>query len=138
MRTPLIVLAVFLVASTEMDAGAAKANFLLEQVRTENRENLGRLSIGMEKQKVLEIMGTETVKYRKYFIVNNPFRTEIMISADGKTTLEVLFYYTDKKRADRAITADELTPLVLKEGKLIGWGQSFTDQTKEIYELRIR
>jgi hypothetical protein len=37
-------------------------------------------------------------------------------------TFELLLYYTNKKLADGAITDDELTPLVVMDGKLDGWG----------------
>ena len=33
----------------------------LDQVRTKNRENLVRLSIGMPKSEVLQVMGAETI-----------------------------------------------------------------------------
>jgi len=115
-------------------AGAGK-------VRNKNRENLNRLSVGMTKEEVLKVMGTKTLRGGGIYgtgKISNPYRTETLLSGDGKTTLEVLFYYTDKKKADGAITDDELTPLVLKEGKLIGWGWSFIDQAKQIYEIRIR
>jgi len=34
----------------------------------------------------------------------------------------LLFYYTDLKAADNAITDDELTPVVLMDNKVVGWG----------------
>jgi hypothetical protein len=109
----------------------------LDKVRTTNRENLMRLSIGITKQEALNIMGTGTVRTGDYPpTVNNPYRSEIL-QGTGKT-FEVLYYCTDIKRADGAITDDELTPLVFDNNKLIGWGWSFLEDNKNKYEIRVR
>ena len=102
-----------------------------------NRENLMKLSIGMNKQEVLNIMGTnsERVDFGT-FKVTNPYRSEIMQGKDK--TFEILYYYTDCKALDGAITDDELTPLVFDNGKLIGWGNSFLQSNIQKYEIRIR
>jgi hypothetical protein len=55
--------------------------------------------------------------------VPNPYRSEI--KKVGNKNYEILFYYTDIRKQDGAITDDELTPLVLEDGKLIGWGWFF-------------
>jgi len=72
-------------------------------------------------------------------LINNPYRTETLKGIDGQI-YEVLFYYTDIKKADEAITDDELTPILIKDGKLVGWGWSFLNQnvTKYHYKLDIR
>ena len=36
--------------------------------------------------------------------------------------MELLYYHTDLKTHDGAVTDDELTPVVLLGGKVIGWG----------------
>ncbi len=91
-----------------------------------NRKNLMKLSIGMSKQEVLNIMGTKTM-HILYGAVNNPYRSEMLRLENGKT-LELLYYYTDIKRRDNCITDDELTPLVFHNGELIGWGWSFVQE----------
>lgn len=116
-------------------AGCATAS----GVRVMNRENLLRLSIGMTKQEVLNTMGTKTFEIYGDGVdtkINNPYRSEI-IPDEGKN-LEVLYYYTDVKQTDGAVTDDELTPLVLDQGKLIGWGWSFLHDNVKKYELRMR
>ncbi len=92
----------------------------LDAIRTQNRQRLLSLSPGMSKQEVLSIMGTKTIKARADdgSIINNPYRTE-MYRSQGHT-FELLLYYTDKKRIDYAITDDELTPLIIMDGKLDG------------------
>ena len=51
---------------------------------------------------------------------------------------EVIYYVTDVKNDDGAITDDELTPLVFDEGNLIGWGWSFLQNNVQKYEIRMR
>ena len=112
----------------------------LEEVRSENRTNLMKLEIGMSKSDVLSIMGADEKKlwggigYSQR--ISNPYRSEILESNAGP--MELLYYYTDLKKQDGAITDDELTPLLFKDGKLIGWGWSFLDDSVEKYEIRIR
>ena len=128
-------------------------------VRTQNREGLSQLSVGMTKTEVLEIMGTETIQtYLKPALpsgkgtmkipdqikaryrgerINNPYRTETSQTADG-IFVEILLYYTDRQAQDRAITNDELTPLVIEGGVLAGWGWSYLDENVEKYRIELR
>jgi hypothetical protein len=130
----------------------------VDTVRTQNRENLSRLVVGQDKATVLQVMGTETIetysapalasgrfygpipevtrmKYRDQRI-NNPYRTETSRTPAG-IPVEILFYYTDRK-ADGGVTNDELTPLVLEEGVLVGWGWSYLDRNVEKYQIEMR
>lgn len=107
----------------------------LDSIRLVNRQRLLQLSIGMSKQDVLKVMGTKT-ETDGFQSINNPYRSETL-RGENKT-LEVLYYYTDIKKSDGAITDDELTPLVFDDGKLIGWGWSFFEDTAKKYEIRIR
>lgn len=93
----------------------------------------------MSKDDVLGIMGTKTVRaYQKgkAIEITNPYRNEILRGKDK--ILEVVYYVTDVKKDDGAITDDELTPLVFEDGKLTGWGWSFLDDAVKKYEIRIR
>jgi hypothetical protein len=117
---------------------------LMEQARMENRQKLIRLSIGMTKAEVLEVMGTRTMVLRstadietEVFRINNPYRVESAKDTLGQT-YEILFYYTDLKKTDGIITDDELTPLVIKDGQLIGWGWTFLGDTIKRYQIDIR
>ena len=130
-----------------------------DTVRTQNRERLSQLSVGMTKAEVLGVMGTETIqtytqpalssgkgttripdeikaRYRGERI-NNPYRTETSHTADGPF-VEILLYYTDRQSADDAITNDELTPLVIEAGVLAGWGWSYLDENVEKYRIDLR
>ena len=43
----------------------------------------------------------------------------------------MLYYHTDLKTPDGAVTDDELTPVVLIEDKVIGWGWILVRRLKE-------
>lgn len=118
----------------------------LEQLRTENQQNLMKLTVGMTREEVMKIMGTSTVTARDSFLdiqygrvtpaATNPYRSETL---QGKEKVfAVLYYYTDIKKDDRAITDDELTPMVFDDDKLIGWGWSFLNANVQKYEIRLR
>ncbi len=104
-------------------------NFYLDTsdlLRTQNAENIKKLSVGMRKDVVMELMGTEPSK-GVFMWIDNPYRTETVTGQNGQT-YEVLYYYSDLKQRDDRITDDELTPLVFEGGKLIGWGYPFLDR----------
>jgi Protein of unknown function (DUF3192) len=108
-----------------------------EYVRSLNRGNLIQLALGMTKAEVLSTMGTATYVTDTGLTITNPYRSEIL-RGKNNAVFEILFYYTDVKRADDAITDDELTPVILEEGKVVGWGWLFLQDTANTYELRLR
>ena len=121
----------------------------MSTITAPNRINLSKLSIGMNKVKVIEIMGNKSFVgiVREYVgalgrstntrvSITNPYRSEILQGKDK--TFEVIYYVTDVKNNDYAIADDELTPLVFDNGKLIGWGWSFLQDNVQRHELRIR
>jgi len=108
--------------------GCAASN---EQLRTKNRENLLRLSLGMKKFEVLQIMGTQTVN-----TINNPYKVETPRGKDDQL-YEVLFYHTELKNKDGIITDNELTPIVFRDNGLIGWGWAFLSGIVPNYQFQI-
>lgn len=121
------------------------------QIRSKNRKNIVKLYRGMSKQTVLYVMGhkqlyaklDEKGRFQKKseqekIYINNPYKTEVLRGKDKskERLFEVVYYYTDKKKNDNKITDDELTPLVMEEGRLIGWGWSFLETTKKEYRIR--
>jgi hypothetical protein len=108
---------------------AGCGNFYLDTsdlLRTQNAENIRKLTVGMRKEVVMQLMGTEPSK-GVFMWIDNPYRTETVTGQDGQI-YEVLYYYTDLKKRDDKITDDELTPLVFTDGKLVGWGYPFLDR----------
>ncbi len=105
-----------------------------EQVQSDNRAKLFRIEPGQTRQQVLEEMGTEPQTYTKGAfrsdgIVPNPYDSETHVLGGGE--IEILYYATNVSNNDGVITDDEITPLVLVDGILVGWGwtylQTFTD-----------
>jgi hypothetical protein len=123
MRTPLLVLLL---------AGCAT----LDSVRATNRSHLNTLMLGMTREQALAVMGTGTTRTRDGGRITNPYRSE-SYEAQGQR-IDVLFYYTDLKARDAAITDDELTPIVLVDGKVDGWGWSYWQALVQRYEIRVR
>ena len=101
----------------------------LERFRGMNRENIMKLSEGMTKAQVMEVMGTKTGggKYGEPR-VSNPYKSEIIIE-DG-VRYEVLYYYTDIDSSiyisnPSMVREGDLAPVILKDGKVAGWGRGF-------------
>lgn len=121
-------------------AGCASLGYVtLDDVRNKNRENLSQLVIGMEKSEVLQVMDTETITATEFignpypwtiknYKISNPYKVEVLKTKKDGQIYEVLFYYTDIKKNDGAITDDELIPLIIKDGKLQGWGWVFFNE----------
>ena len=91
-----------------------------------NRINLSKIAIGMDKEQVMDIMGNEPIQAKCCFWkvpIANPYKTEILQGQNK--SFEVLYYFTDAPDTDCKISEDNLTPLVFLDGDLIGWGDSF-------------
>ncbi|MGV7235098.1 MAG: DUF3192 domain-containing protein [Nitrosomonadaceae bacterium] len=96
-----------------------------DEVAKKNRTQLNHLKLTMTKHEVINLMGVESVVTGGTPAeITNPQRTEEIKSRNGRV-YEVLFYYTQVNSRDGLITDDELTPIVLENGKVIGWGYAF-------------
>lgn len=124
-----------------------------EDFRTQNQDRLAHLRVGMQRDEVISIMGTDsmhplgtessgairtaedTMGVQQVQIpigargpkLYNPMRTATYAQADR--TWEVLFYYSRLAEDDGVITDDELTPVVLEDGYLAGVGWTYWNQT---------
>lgn len=115
-------------------------------LRASNRSHLGQLQVGMGRDQVVQMMGTQgatSCRAEGPFlsclateVANNPYRTSGFV-ADNKM-YDVLHYWTDVKQADGVITDDELTPLLFENGKLVGWGRELVETAVKKHEIRIR
>ncbi len=118
-------------------AGACASGF--ETVQSENRAKLYLLERGQTREQVLEEMGTEPQEYNKGVlssgVVQNPYDSETHIAGGEK--IEVFYYATHIKNSDGVITSDELTPLVLVDDVLVGWGWKYLAAFTEQYDLRL-
>ncbi len=103
-----------------------------ERLVQRNQAALTRLEPGMPRSEVEDTM--ESALYflreggnRRRVRVPNPYRENAFERSDGSRA-ELLFYYTDKVGNDGVVTEDELTPLALEEGRLVGWGWPFVEK----------
>ena len=83
-----------------------------------NRKNLNNLEVGMSKTQVLEIMG-------------NPYRRE----AEGQ--YEWLLYQTEEYDYAWQSESDYLTPLLIKDDILVGWGKNLWTTKEQKYDVKI-
>ena len=90
----------------------------------QNRKNLNLLEVGMTKAQVIEIMGS-------------PYRRE------AESNREWLLYQTEGKDFSlgqgRIPKPDSewLTPLLIQDGKLIGWGSSYWTNKEQKFDIKI-
>lgn len=100
-------------------ASPATAQSLRELVNA-NQTNLAKLQVGMSKAAVLKLMGTAEAQTRDG-AVRNPFRSEMFVASGAQ--VEVLSYVTRVNRKFAPIGDAELTPVILRDGKVVGWGR---------------
>jgi hypothetical protein len=115
----------------------------ISKIRTRNAQTLTRLEVGMTRDQVLDLMGREPVTVEvpmedtfERVDIPHPYRTE-SYHAQGRR-FEVLYYLTSETARDLAITDDELTPIVLVDGRVDGWGWGFWNDQVRRYEIRVR
>lgn len=80
-----------------------------ERIEQANRDAIARLDIGRSLNSVLSDMGTPEFD-EKLALTSGAYR--------------VLYYRTHRVASDGMTTRDECTPLVFRDGELIGWGES--------------
>ena len=96
-----------------------------EVMLTRNRGSLIKLSLGMDKAQVMNTMGTFQGKDGDV-IVPNPSKSEMMTK--GTDTFELLFYMTEHYPPFNHIRDSQATPVVLKNGKVTGWGWGMANE----------
>ena len=108
----------------------------LEMIQSTNRSNLNKISLGMTKSEVLNIMCTITISSCEGLYMNSPYRSET--TNHNGIDFEIHFFFTDTKKSDNSITDDELTPVVYLNGKVVGYGWSYLKENIKKYQLDIR
>jgi len=68
--------------------------------------------------------------------VQNPLKREMYPA--GEDMFDILFFYTRRLVADGAITDEETSPVVFKNGRLDGWGWLYWENTARQFNIRIR
>lgn len=95
--------------------GASTYHTLLE----ENQANIQKISIGQTKEQVVQIMGTKEGDIKSTH-VTNPYSREIFTK--GTDQYEILYYLTRKYPAFTPVKRSQATPIVIKNGKVVGVG----------------
>ncbi|ALU44552.1 DUF3192 domain-containing protein [Pseudoalteromonas rubra] len=95
------------VAVTDGEINGSHYGWKKEQ--KQNREKISQLKMGTEYQSVLNKLGT-------------PDFTDML--SKGDTVYQVLYFATNSKHSDGVVTKDECTPLLFKDSKLVGFGDT--------------
>jgi hypothetical protein len=140
----LSLIGVILSGALSLAACAALNQANTEKFAEDNMERLQMLSLGMTKDLVLGTMGIESIQRcvqatggicQEFETIANPYRRS-QSEINGKV-YDVLYYYTNNrvddrwyyyralKKRDADVHQSQLTPVVLENGRLIGWGQDF-------------
>jgi hypothetical protein len=87
-----------------------------------NAYNLKRLEPGMSREDVYAVMGMPDL-YDMYETVDRNY-------------VAVFYYYTRTQINDGAAAKNECTPVVIRNGKLVGWGYPYLEKLKEFQYLK--
>ncbi|MCL1114144.1 MULTISPECIES: DUF3192 domain-containing protein [Shewanella] len=95
-----------------------KSHDYWEKQQDKNRSLLAGLSLSMTSEQVQALMGTADFSeaYTK------------ADSANNEQAIKVLFYRTQWAKGDGKTTKDECTPVVFKNNRLVGWGDTALQQ----------
>ncbi len=96
-------------AITVNDGAESKREADWRERQAHNRHEITHLEIGMSREDVLDRLG-------------QPDISEAFVG-DG-AEFRILYYRTQHNRSDGKTTRDETTPLVFRDGRLEGWGQT--------------
>ena len=100
-----------------------------------NSARLLYLQVGMSESQVFGIMGTTNARD-----INNPH--DVSLFASGKDAITVIYYYTNYSNNylpyySCKICSHNLKPIILLNGKLIGWGNEALRRVVDRYDLEI-
>ncbi|UCG38350.1 MAG: DUF3192 domain-containing protein [bacterium] len=101
-------------------------------VETPPREGVGEtgpggIVVGMTREQVVQAMLQEVQALQMAGRVRNPYATLFIPGRDGET-LEVMYYYVTMKKGDNVVTSDEMVPVILKGGRVAGWGWELLEE----------
>jgi hypothetical protein len=92
-------------------------------LRQDNRAKLMNIELGMSKQLVLKQMDNNS-----YGEVSNPWKRELLTNNNTNESYDVLYYYTEYINYNAGENWESgVTPIILKDNKVIGTGWQFLD-----------
>ena len=92
-----------------------------------NSANMSKLTVGMTKAQVIGVMGDNSSKVPDG-VLTNPYKVEAL--QNGADTYEVLYFLTRVHPPFTPILDNQATPVVLKDGVVVGWGRAALQLTK--------
>ena len=98
-----------------------------------NSSRLELLEPGMSKSQVLVTMGTQNAYY-----INNPYLVSLFSIQEDHITIIYYFTRNPYDSSSARATFERLTPLVLLNGKLIGWGEESLRRAQDKYDITIK
>ena len=119
-----VVLGAVVAACATDDNSAQRKVIPYKEMLARNQEAISRLALGMSKDDVITIMGTYSAKTRNGFLLNPMKAESFTVGAD---VYEKLLYVTSPHRWFAAVNDSQATPVVLKNGKVVGWGKVAAD-----------
>lgn len=116
------VMAAALVVLGGCSSRAAKPGYMsLADLASSNQGRLVNISLGMTKEQVIAAMGSDRAETNDG-VVHNPWTVEGFTDASGARH-EVLFYVTRPNQPFTPVRKSLTTPIVLTDGKVVGWGE---------------
>jgi len=126
--TVIAALALFACSGTSRRDAGLEGHLTLAELAASNQSKLAQLSVGMSKNAVISLMGTQTSKTRDG-VVNNPWTVEASVGKDG-AQYEALYYITRKNQPFTPVRKSLTTAIVIKDGKVVGWGENALERYK--------
>jgi hypothetical protein len=99
-----------------------EGHLTLAELAASNQAKLINLSVGMNKQDVISLMGNQTARTRDG-VVNNPWTVETSIGKDG-AQYEALYYVIKKNQPFTPVRKSLTSAIVFKDGKVVSWGEN--------------
>lgn len=117
--TTVVVLSSFLgLAACATDGGVRQISY--ETLLAENQVNILKLTPGLTKQQVIDTMGTSQAKVKSNLYVTNPYKNDFFTI--DKDNYEVIYFLTQRYHAFSKIKESQATPVVIKNGQVVGLG----------------
>ena len=103
-----------------------------ETLAQRNRDALASLQPGMTRAQVAEALdgvarSVREIPDRYALDLESPYRTLHIREPDG-AEVEILYYYTAQLRSDGYVGEDELTPVLMRDGLVVGWGAALVER----------
>ena len=102
-----------------------------------NRGNVQKMRVGMSREEAVAMLGGSEVHKFGNVHVQNPWRSEGFRLKEEETTVEILYYLTEHQKRWNKARDDELTPVVLENEILVGWGWSYLRRNLDRYGISI-